>query len=514
MKGLRSFIGNRRPALRLTAAWLVVVLAGCATTGNPPASDLESRPLAERPCATWFGELDAAIDRAGVRDAGAHRIPGFPYLRVDRFSASFREDARNTAGEFDAWVARLERLDAKARQIEIGNLPAEFLPVAGLARDAASEKTRTCAATLAAEDLGTAAHRDLLIARAQVPDSYTEWKRQLGLYPIAKIPFAQGVEAWHREAVEMFNMTAAETHPSADVVRYATAARSLTAKEIAAIIENAQRDTLGIPQFTAVERELLLRAYTPAYEIETTGNFDRFGALAWRDGPAPEVNTAQPLAYARLEFTRFHREILTQLIYTIWFPERPAGSAMELLAGRLDGVVFRVTLDSDGVPLVYDTIHPCGCYHMFFPTARVNPLPTEEPSTEWAFAPITLPAFAAGQRVVVRIQSRTHYVIGVRADDGAPGNPYQVTDDDELRALAAGNGTTRSAFGPDGIVPGTERRERYVFWPMGIDDSGAMRQWGNHATAFIGRRHFDDADLIERRFAMGSADKAVTVKSE
>jgi hypothetical protein len=29
-----------------------------------------------------------------------------------------------------------------------------------------------------------------------------------------------------------------------------------------------------------------------------------------------------------------------------------------------------------------------------------------------------------------------------------------------------------------------------------------MRQWGNHATAFIGRRHFDDADLTERRFAM------------
>jgi hypothetical protein len=35
---------------------------------------------------------------------------------------------------------------------------------------------------------------------------------------------------------------------------------------------------------------------------------------------------------------------------------------------------------------------------------------------------------------------------------------------------------------------------------MGIDNSGAMRQWGVHATAFIGRRHFDDADLIERRF--------------
>jgi hypothetical protein len=27
-----------------------------------------------------------------------------------------------------------------------------------------------------------------------------------------------------------------------------------------------------------------------------------------------------------------------------------------------------------------------------------------------------------------------------------------------------------------------------------------MRQWGRHATAFVGRRHFDDADLLDRHF--------------
>jgi hypothetical protein len=29
---------------------------------------------------------------------------------------------------------------------------------------------------------------------------------------------------------------------------------------------------------------------------------------------------------------------------------------------------------------------------------------------------------------------------------------------------------------------------------------GAMRQWGKHATAFVGRRHFDDPRLMEDRF--------------
>jgi hypothetical protein len=36
---------------------------------------------------------------------------------------------------------------------------------------------------------------------------------------------------------------------------------------------------------------------------------------------------------------------------------------------------------------------------------------------------------------------------------------------------------------------------------MGIESAGAMRQWGRHATAFVGRRHFDEAQLIERYFA-------------
>jgi hypothetical protein len=51
-------------------------------------------------------------------------------------------------------------------------------------------------------------------------------------------------------------------------------------------------------------------------------------------------------------------------------------------------------------------------------------------------------------------------------------------------------------------IAGTDRAESWLFWPMGIRRAGTMRQWGRHATAFVGRRHFDDADLIERRFEL------------
>jgi hypothetical protein len=55
------------------------------------------------------------------------------------------------------------------------------------------------------------------------------------------------------------------------------------------------------------------------------------------------------------------------------------------------------------------------------------------------------------------------------------------------------------------MIPGTQRPERFFFWPMGIASAGQMRQWGRHATAFVGRRHFDDPYLLDRYFTLSAA---------
>ena len=116
--------------------------------------------------------------------------------------------------------------------------------------------------------------------------------------------------------------------------------------------------------------------------------------------------------------------------------------------------------------------------------------------------PRTLPAIAVGDRVAVRVESGTHYVRGVDAEPDVPAEAlrYGIAPDDALRTLAHPSGGTRSLFGPDAFVAGTERTERLVFWPLGIARAGAMRQWGHHATAFIGRRHFDEPFLLDRYF--------------
>ena len=93
----------------------------------------------------------------------------------------------------------------------------------------------------------------------------------------------------------------------------------------------------------------------------------------------------------------------------------------------------------------------------------------------------------------------------MRVTDGAldmtrSAAPYELADYDQLRSMPQTDGTSRSLFRPDGLIAGTERGERLLFWPMGIASAGAMRQWGHHATAFVGMRHFDDPDLIEKAF--------------
>ncbi len=170
-----------------------------------------------------------------------------------------------------------------------------------------------------------------------------------------------------------------------------------------------------------------------------------------------------------------------------------------MLAGRLDGVVIRVTLSAEGDPLLYDSIHPCGCYHMFFPTPRVQAQRAPDGAGEWAFVPVALPLHTVGERLAVRVASRSHYLVNVTLDQAGATHGYTLMPEDELRTLPNVAGT-RSAYGPDGLISGTARGERLFFWPMGIPSAGAMRQWGHHATAFVGRRHFDDADLIEKRF--------------
>lgn len=470
-------------ALRL--AWLAPLFAAaCATTAPAPQD-----------CASWYRELDARIERGGVRDAQARPVDGFPYLRVDRLLAALRGEASADDSKLGALVQRMQALDVEGREVELANLG-----VADAGRRAARQTARDCGDRLRDAALADPAARARLIERAAVPDDYSTAMRVLGLYALTRYPFYSGVQRYQEDVRQSFR--AARTLAA---VRYAPPATPAMPRAAQAeAIVRASGNRLGIPEPAGEALERLFGAHAPVFEIEQTGEFDRPGALRWRAGGAmPEVDASEPAVYRHVAWTKYRGRVLLQLVYTIWFSERPPDSALDILAGTLDGVTWRVTLAPDGEPLVYDTMHPCGCYHMFFPTPRARPVASPASTLEWAFSPAALPRVADGERPVLRIATRTHYVEGVsleRVDAG--GTRYVLRPYGELRSLARPEGGRASAFGPDGLIAGSERTERFLFWPMGIDSAGAMRQWGRHATAFVGRRHFDDADLLEKRFVL------------
>jgi hypothetical protein len=486
----------------------LLAAAGCAEIQEPLRSDLVSSTSEVQACAKWFAVLDDAVDRADVRDGEAYAIPGFPHLRVNRFLASFRTQVADDPAAFAAWEAHLRALGTRTRAYELQNLSPEMLATLGAdGWSAAASHVEHCAAVLSELDLADRARRTSLAERAQVPDDYADWKRIVGLYPLVRIPFFEFAKGWEAESANMFQALQAGTPAPDGIVRYQPPGIAASAPEIAALLSNAKRDALGIPELSTHDAERLFATFAPVFDVETTGDYDRIGSLRWGAHEAPEVDVAQPVVYRRLAFTRYGGATLVQIAYLIWFPQRPDDSWLDPLSGRLDGLFFRVTLDQTGRPLVYDSIHPCGCYHMFFPTPLVTPIAAPDPSIEWAFVPRTLPAVVAPQRLVLRVTSRSHALTDIQPEAGAAaaGLAYTLRDDSELRILPTSSGT-RSAYGPSGIVPGTERGERFAVWPLGIEDAGAMREWGRHATALVGRRQFDDADLIERRFSLRAAE--------
>lgn len=442
--------------------------------------------------------MDDKVDAFAVADAETARIEGFPALRVDRFLASFAS-ADLTELAYAAWLERLRKLDETARLIEWRNLPDQAksgLPV--LAEKEIADMVSGCGWILTQPLKHSSGQRALLRSKIQPPDAYSTWQRVFGLYFLTRWAIVDGVRQLQQEIREPF-LTKGQPPVEGRLISYAPLAfGAMPTAEAAKILQQSAANPLGIPEPSTDQLEQLFSAYAPAWLVDTRDDNDRIGTVEMAADGQALIDTRQPRVYRLPSHARFGNRILLQLNYVVWFPARPSTGPLDIYAGRFDGLIWRVTLRMDGRPLAYDSIHPCGCYYQIFPGEGVRVVQPQDGS-EPILTPTPILAHQPGERVVVKIATGNHFVTGIATQQPtADAEQYGWLDYDALRSLPMPNGEYRSLFDEDGLVPGSERTERFLLWPMGVPSAGAMRQWGRHAIAFLGKRHFDDPWLLDK----------------
>jgi hypothetical protein len=450
-------------------------------------------------CAEFFASLDKQIEDAGVIDPGAFRVKKYPYLRVNRFLASFREELDSEAA-VAAWMDRMQALDQNARKYEIANLPDAAVVAIDSIKDRAelNSKVETCGNRLKDLDFQNVDQRERLKKSVLSSDEYIPLRRILGLYPLTRVFVSSGVSRWHAEARKSF-----APRPPAEwqTIRYFPAINH-DMPSPGHILESVGRDALGIPNYSTQDKAALFQMYAPVWEVQYKGNYDRIGAPVWSGKSILDVDTTSPVTYTHISFTRFGNDIFTQLNYIIWFPARPKQGTLDIYGGILDGLNYRLTLDHKGDPILFETMHNCGCYYKAYPTDRLQ----ARVDIDYAEPPLILESPAVNHSkdiMTIAMESRTHYVQHLYPLSRALRKRFEVyslVDYGRLRSLPYLKDHRRSMFGQDSLAPGSKRLERFILWPTGVLSPGAMRQSGRHAVAFVGKRHFDDPFFMDKMY--------------
>jgi hypothetical protein len=463
-----------------------MALVSCA--GHAP-----ERPDARLTCEGRLLQFERYAGEADLPPAYPAPVAAQPSLAATRVLASVDPAELSDQALLD-WLARLAVAGAQRRDIQwqaLGEADRRALAERGIGDRAALEDCAAAAVHALAQD--AAQLRQLAV---EVPDAYLPGRRVLGLYPLTSLAVRPGISRLHADTAETFASELSALPVRGELLRFRPAAAQ-PQREMPALT----RDSLGPLPHDSAALARLLALHAPIWEIDVAGDADLPGTPRFAARAAPAVDPQYPVAYSYASVTALEGRWLLQLNYLLWFDRRPSSGPLDMLAGRLDGLLWRVTLDQDGLPLLYDSIHPCGCYHLFFPSGRLRLRADASELPEPPLLPQSAPAYRPGEPMVLRVASGTHYLqrIGYWDGAGAGERQYALRPYRELYRVSGPDGP-QSLFAAHGLVPGSERAERFYLWPMGIRSPGAMRERGVQATAFLGRRHFDDADLIERLF--------------
>ena len=481
----------------------IAVVQGCASWGTQQFVAESQRPAQyER----FFIELDAAVDRNGVRNAAYFQVPGFPYLRANRFLVALKERL-HTDDQKQQWVRWMQHLDIEARAAEIQNLPLPI--VADLSADfnkqtnrqALRETAISYSNKLLAHDQLQPNFYETLQAAVRNSSEYSTVMQVFGLYPITVIPVAIVTEMVFDEMTAWHKLPPDQLPTTGTLTAYAPAqAMDFSQQEIKQLLIRSRQNPLEIPLPTDADRKTLLDVFAPIFIPDVAADYDKIGSVAWGQKRL-EIKSDNAVAYYFFSHAFFKGEPILQINYVVWFAARNGPDSPVIERGPIDGLTVRISLSPDGSPFMVDFMNNCGCYHFYLPrkerVQEIRPVPMAID----AFVPTWLPDSYPRERLVVRLKSGWHQVeyIGTDSISAVP-TYYNLVAYHQLETLPRDGHANESMFTSTGIGKNSERIEPLIFFPMGIPDIGSMRQRGNHAVKFVGRAHFDDPYLFDDHF--------------
>jgi hypothetical protein len=501
MRGRKVRIRGARGFLLFSL--LVLLASGCASLSAQRVIQSWERPA---DCLDLFDRLDQVVQAGGALDAATAHVPGFPYLRANRFLAGL---GRNLKGEAEKrqWVRRMQELDLQARKIEIENLPpAAFVSLSGREetpgeRERFHSRVASCSSRLIEQDMAREDFYSTLDGLPAVPDEYSSLLRVAGLYPLTAIPVAIVTGYVQRKAEGWFAGDPGSLPREGELRTFFPAEGIfLEEKEIEKKVSDSRKNPQGIFPTQGMALDELARHFAPVFVQDVAAPYDFPGRVFWKND-RPEADSSRPAVYYYFSQAYLREEPVLQINYVVWYSAREGKRAPWIERGHLDGLTVRVSLDGKGKPFMIDVINNCGCYHFFVPDQGRVRGKIVQPSGLDPFVPQWLPRLPSGERFGFRVNSGWHQVERVLPVGKTPGSiSYELVPYGELESLPREEGRRESLFDSQGIAKGTGRIEPFIFFPMGIPRVGSMRQRGHHAVEFIGRVHFDDPDIFNRNF--------------
>ena len=453
---------------------LLITLSGCSTlTGNI----LTERAATKVSCFPALVDLDKLALQSGGTLIG-NRISGVPWLRHNRLIT--HDIVKQTYSKpLYELLSRMSVLAQQGLRYELATVSAKqqkHWQSRYQIKTTNDQFVKACSNQLLQAQLNSPKKTLADLKAIPKDNDYSTLARVAGFYPLATVPFRLGVVKEQQQLQADWRKIDGKHW-----ISYQPVSLNITSSPSAMV---------------------LLNRHAPVWHIDSDSSANLPGALYWQ-GEQLEVNTKQATSYAFVSEARWKQQLVTQLNYVLWFTERPQLKRLDWVAGQHDAVVFRVNLDQAGEVIAYDSIHLCGCWYRLFITEE---FPFKPSNSYWRepilMHRISLPSKSKPQ-MAIYLQSDTHQIqylqpvteAVIKVDQAVVAKNYQLQPFSTLLQLPTASGV-RPVFNRSGYVTGSERPERWLFWPMGVKNPGALRRFGDHAISFVGRRYFDDPNLL------------------